>query len=217
MDARNLSLTLIAFLGLTLGATAASARIYNRVVRLGSPMPSFESLPATDGTTLSSHDLKADVVILVFLANHCPWVRGMDGDLVRLVSHFGDRSVRLVGVSINHRQDDRLAAMKDHAARAGYNFTYVYDESQDLGRELGATHTPEYFVFGKDRRLAYMGLLHDSPAMMRRDGSVHYTRGRPTHFYVEDAIDALLAGRPVKIGETAPRGCSLEYTPTGKE
>ncbi len=202
---------------LVLLAAPSWAGRYNRVVDLGAPMPNFENLPATDGTTLSTSDLKADVVVLVFLANHCPWVRGMDGDLVHLVDHFKGRSVRFVGVSINHRQDDRLPAMKIHAAKAGYNFTYVYDESQNLGRDLGATHTPEYFVFGKDRKLAYMGLLHDSPAMMRRDGSVHYTQGAPTHFYVRDAIDDLLAGRPVQVGETAPRGCSLEYTPTGKE
>lgn len=215
MRNRKPLLTLLAFLALI--PAAARAGRYNRVVEIGSPMPAFENLPATDGTTLSSSDLKSDVVVLVFLANHCPWVRGMDGDLVRLVTHFKGRSVRFVGVSINHREDDRLPAMKVHAANAGYNFTYVYDESQNLGRELGATHTPEYFVFDKDRKLAYMGLIHNSPAMMRRDGSVHYTRGAPTQFYVRDAIDDLLAGRPVKIAETAPRGCSLEYTPTGKE
>ena len=126
---------------------------YNRVVDIGAQLPEFRNLPATNGTKLSSSDLKEDVVVLVFLANHCPWVRGMDGDLVKLVNEMKGRSVRIVGVSVNHREEDRLPAMKIQAAKRGYNFTYVYDESQDLGRKLGATRTPEYFVFNKQRKL----------------------------------------------------------------
>ena len=58
--------------------------------------------------------------------------------------------------------------MKKHAANYGYNFTCIYDESQEVGRRLGATRTPEYFVFNQERKLIYMGLLHNSPARMRR-------------------------------------------------
>ncbi len=184
---------------------------YNAVVDIGAPMPSFSNLPATDGSTLSSGDLKEDVVVLVFLANHCPWVNGMDGDLVKLVNEFKGKSVRFVGVALNHREDDRLPAMKVHAEKKGYNFTYVYDESQSLGRALGATHTPEYFVFNKDRKLVYMGAIHDSPAHMTPSGEVLYTRGEPKKFYVRDAIVETLAGRPVQIKETRAQGCTLEY------
>lgn len=184
---------------------------YNAVVDIGAPMPSFSNLPATDGSTLSSSDLHEDVVVLVFLANHCPWVNGMDGDLVKVVNEFRGKSVRFVGVAINHRDDDRLPAMKVHAQQKGYNFTYVYDESQNLGRALGATHTPEYFVFNKDRKLVYMGAIHDSPAHMTRSGEVLYTRGEPKTFYVRDAIVETLAGRPVTIKETRAQGCTLEY------
>lgn len=192
-------------------ALPASAGQYNKVVDLGAPLPSFTDLPATDGSRVSSADLSEDVVVLVFLANHCPWVRGMDGDLVKLAREIQGESVRVVGVSVNRREADRLPAMIEHAKKAGYPFTYVYDESQELGRRLGATRTPEYFVFGKDRRLAYMGLLHDSPAMERRDGTVNYTEGTPSEFYVRDAVEALLAGRPVSQGETRAHGCSVEY------
>ena len=89
--------------------------------------------------------------------------------------------------------------------------TYVYDESQELGRALGATRTPEYYVFDQDRELVYMGLLHDSPASKRRDGTIHYTEGEPTEFYVADAVKALLAGREIPIAETRAHGCSVEY------
>jgi peroxiredoxin len=174
-------------------------------------MPSFSDLPTTDGGTLSSDDLDEDVVALVFLANHCPWVRGMDGDLVRLVDQFEGRSVRVVGVSVNHREEDRPGPMKTHARKAGYNFTYVFDESQELGRALGATRTPEYFVFDENRKLVYMGAVHDSPARMTNEGDIRYTRGEPTTFHVRDAINETLAGKPVALAETRAHGCSIEY------
>ncbi len=196
---------------LLMGSAGLFAGKYNMVVDIGASMPQFNSLPATDGTTLSSGDLKENVVVLVFLANHCPWVQGMDGDLVRLVNEFKGQSVRIVGVSVNHRAEDRLPAMKEHAARVGYDFTYVYDESQDLGRKLGATRTPEYFVFNKERKLVFMGAIHNSPASMRSDGTVSYTRGTPTQSYLRDAIVAALAGKPAPEPETRVQGCNVEY------
>lgn len=192
-------------------STAALAGEYNAVVDIGVPMPSFSNLPATDGSKLSSGDLKEDVIVFVFLANHCPWVRGMDGDLVNLVKALDGKSVRVIGVSVNHREDDRLPAMIEHAKKVGYNFTYVFDESQDLGRSLGATRTPEYFVFDKSRKLAYMGAIHDSPARQTGDGSINYTKGDPGEHYVEKAIAALLAGQRPDPAETRAHGCSVEY------
>ena len=195
----------------TVASPPLQAGEYNAVVEIGAAMPEFSELPATDGTTLSSTDLSVEVVVLVFLANHCPWVQGMDPDLVALVDDLQSDRVRVVGVSVNHREDDRLPAMKKHGEQAGYNFTYVYDESQELGRALGATRTPEYYVFDQDRELVYMGLLHNSPASKRRDGTIHYTEGEPREFYVADAVKALLAGREISVAETRAHGCSVEY------
>ena len=195
----------------TVASPPLQAGEYNAVVEIGAAMPEFSELPATDGTTLSSTDLSVEVVVLVFLANHCPWVQGMDPDLVALVDDLQSDRVRVVGVSVNHREDDRLPAMKKHGEQAGYNFTYVYDESQELGRALGATRTPEYYVFDQDRELVYMGLLHNSPASKRRDGTIHYTEGEPREFYVADAVKALLAGREIPVAETRAHGCSVEY------
>ncbi len=196
---------------LSLLVVPAFAGQFNTVIDIGAPMPAFSKLPATDGRTLSSTDIKEDVVVLVFLANHCPWVQGMDGDLVKLVSQLDPKRVRVVGVAVNHREDDRLPAMKEHAKAKGYNFTYVYDESQALGRALGATRTPEYFVFDKGRKLVYMGAIHNSPARMAGGGEIRYTRGEPTEFHVKDAVLATLGGKPVPVAETRAQGCSVEY------
>ena len=196
---------------LLLSPAAAFAGKYNMVLSIGDTMPAFENLPATDGGRLSSADLGKSVVVLVALANHCPWVKGMDAGLVDLVDQFKGKDVRVVGFSVNHRDDDRLPAMKEHAKKNGYNFTYMFDESQDLGRKLGATRTPEYFVFNADRKLVYMGLLTNSPARKTRSGDISYTNGDPVDFYVADAITATLAGDAVDPAETRAHGCNLEY------
>ncbi|MCB1057603.1 MAG: thioredoxin family protein [Acidobacteria bacterium] len=209
--ARRLAPFIAAAALLLVTVVPAFAGAYNRVLDIGAPMPSFTDLPTADDSTLSSSDLGEDVVVLVFLANHCPWVRGMDPDLVALSKELAGKSVRIVGVSVNHRQEDRLPAMKEHAAKYGYDFPYVFDESQELGRALGATRTPEYFVFDKTRKLVYMGAIHDSPARVKSDGSIAYTRGEPTTFYVRDAVLATLGDQPVPTAETAAQGCSVEY------
>lgn len=184
---------------------------YNTVMNIGDPMPVFENLPTTNDDTLSSADLDASVVVLVSLANHCPWVQGMDQGLVELVNQFKDKDVRVVGFAVNHQENDRLPAMKKHAVKNGYNFTYVFDESQDLGRKLGATRTPEYFVFNAQRKLAYMGLLSNSPARKTRDGEISFINGDPSEFYVADAIAATLDGKIVDPAETRAHGCTVVY------
>ncbi len=184
---------------------------YNQVINIGDPLPAFTNLPATDGSTLSAADITEDVLVMVILANHCPWVKGMDQDLIKLVDTFKGQSVRVVGFGVNLREDDRLEAMKSHAKKVGYNFTYVFDESQELGRQLGATRTPEYFVFDQDRKLTYMGLLYNSPAKMNADGSVKHINGKPSEFYVQAAVEASLKGQPVAPAETRAHGCSVKY------
>lgn len=192
-------------------STSLIAGKYNSVLNIGDALPSFSHLPATDDTKLSSSDLEEDVIVLVSLANHCPWVKGMDADLVSLVDSFKDQNVRFIGLSVNLREDDRLPAMKEHAEKYGYNFTYIYDESQKLGRELGAARTPEYFVFNKERKLVYTGALYDSPAKINGDGSVKYMNGEPSQFFVRDAVQATLENKEVATKETRAHGCSVKY------
>ncbi|MEL7447844.1 MAG: redoxin family protein [Pseudomonadota bacterium] len=192
-------------------AGSAVAGEFNKVVSIGDSMPEFTNLPTAGGGQISSADITEDVVVLVSLANHCPWVKGMDADMVKLASSFGGKSVRFVGLSFNHREDDRLPAMKTHAEKAGYPFKYAFDESQELGRALGATRTPEYFVFDSDRKLVYTGALYNSPAKIQSDGSVKYTRGEPTEFFVQDAVMATLAGDAVTLAETKAHGCTVKY------
>lgn len=185
---------------------------FNAVIEVGAAAPAFKNLQGVDGNTHSLADYKEDVVVVVFLANHCPWVRGGEKDLLKLVNDFKGQSVRFVAIGVNLRQDDALPAMKKHAAKAGYNFDYLHDPTQEIGRKYGATRTPEFFVLNKDRRVVYMGLLSNSPALMEQDGSAHYANGEPKDFYVRDAIKAALAGKPAPTPETRAVGCTVEYS-----
>ncbi len=202
--------TLIIGLTLSLSGLVFAGK-YNSIISIGDPMPAFNDLPSISGKNVSSAELNEDVLVLVSLANHCPWVKGMDEDLVNLANSFEEESVRIIGLSMNHREDDRLPTMKIHAEKNGYQFEYLYDESQELGRMLGATRTPEYFVFNKERELVYTGALYDSPAKMNSDGTVKHINGDPTQFYVNDAIISLLEGKEVAIKETRAHGCSVKY------
>jgi len=195
---------------LMLAAGPLAAGKYNSVIDIGMKAPSFNKLPATDGSSYSMSDFKEDVLVLVFLANHCPWVRGGERDLIKIANEFTGKSVRFVGIGVNLRQDDSLPAMKERAVKAGYNFLYLHDPSQEIGRKFGATHTPEYFVLNKERRIVYTGLLTNSPALMESAGP-RYVNGDPKDFYVREAINATLAGRPVALTETRAQGCTVEY------
>ncbi len=95
----------------SLQSSFAYAGQYNSILSIGDNLPEFKNLPSISGDTISSNQLKEDILIFVSLANHCPWVKGMDEDLVALNSQFSNYSVRIIGLSMNHREDDRLPAM----------------------------------------------------------------------------------------------------------
>ncbi|MGQ9427096.1 redoxin family protein [Gilvimarinus sp. F26214L] len=198
---------------LTACSTWTLAGEYNAVLNIGDPMPEFSQLPTVSGDEISSSDIDEDVVVLISLSNTCPFSRGLEKDLLKLVNDNADKPVKVVGMSFNINHLDKMPAMQERAKEQGFNFTYLRDDSQELGRALGTSVTPEFFVFNKDRKLIYMGLLHNSPAMENGPNESVYLRGEPQDFYVQDAIDHALAGteNQIKVRETSAYGCTVEY------
>jgi thiol-disulfide isomerase/thioredoxin len=193
-----LSLAVIA-----LATGSAFAGKYNRKVSVGEKAPSFDGIPAVIGSepaSISLPDLKEDVVVLVFLGNHCPVVVAYEDRIIDFVNAYKGKSVKVVGVSVNNRDADRLPAIKDRVKDKGYNYIYGYDETQKIGRDYGATNTPQFFVFDKTRTIRYMGAMDDSQ-----------NESRVTKTYLKDAVDALLAGKEPPVEETRPMGCGVEY------
>ncbi|GAB1263441.1 redoxin domain-containing protein [Aurantivibrio infirmus] len=196
---------------ISIGFNSANAGEFNHVINIGDPLPAFSNLPSVKGKTFSSNDFKEDILVLVSLSNNCPFSRGAEKDIVDLVNTFKDESVRVVGVSYNLHENDLMPAMKDRAKAKGFNFTYLRDDSQALGRALGTSVTPEFYIFDKERRLIYMGVMFDSPAMAQSEDKTVYMRGEITERYVDSAILRTLAGKDVSTTETKPYGCSVEY------
>ena len=188
---------------LALVASPALAGKYNRVVSVGDKAPTFSGLPAViDGkdASLSLPDVKEDVVVVVFLANHCPVVQAYEDRLIDLTSDYKGKSVKVVGVSVNDQDSDRLPAIKKYIKQKGSNYVYGYDESQAIGKAYGATNTPQFFVLDKTRTIRYTGALDDN----QKEDQV-------TKHYVRDAIDALLKGDKPPVEETQPKGCGVQY------
>src|SRR5271157_5140353 len=179
---------------------------YNKVVKIGDKAPDFSAIPAAapngEQTSLTLSDLKEDLVVLVFLANHCPVVKACDDRIIDFANDYKDKPVKLVAVCVDvSNAQDRLPGIKEHMKDKKLNYSYGYDESQAIGRAYGASATPHFFVLDKERKIRYMGAMDDNA---RNEAKV-------TKHYLRDAVDALLAGKTPPIEETRAVGCSVKY------
>lgn len=192
-------------IGLTLltGSTAAVAGKFNTVLSVGDPAPAWENLEGTDGQKHALADLKAkDVVVVVFTCNSCPVAEGYEDRLLAFAKkHTGNNSkVGLVAINVNTLPADRLPKMKERATRKKFPFPYLYDPSQKIAKAYGAMYTPEFFVIGKDRKIAYLGAMDDrSPPAEARVS------------FLETAVIAALQGKTAPVSETLGRGCRIRF------
>lgn len=185
-------------------APALAGEKYNKTITIGEKAPSFSGIPAVMGdqeASLSLGDIKEDVVVLVFLANHCPVVGFCEDRIIDLASSYKGKSVKFVGVCVTKADSDRLPAIKDRVKEKGYNFVYGHDESQAIGRAYTATKTPEFFVIDKERNIRYAGAMDDS-ANDAKSVSKHY---------LKDAVNALLEGKEIATVKTTAVGCGIGY------
>lgn len=193
----------LAVLALVASPALAGPGKFNKVVSPGDKAPSFSGLPAViDGkdTSLSLDDIKEDVVVVVFVANHCPVVVAYEDRVIDLVNENKGKSVKVVGISVSHVPGDDIPGIKNYTKNKGSNYVYGYDESQKIGRAYGATNTPQFFVLDKSRTIRYTGALDDNQ-----------NEGRVSKKYVQDAIKAVLANETVEVSETQPKGCGIYY------
>lgn len=192
------------FLALALAAplTLAPSGEFNKKVSIGDPAPRFEKLPAADGKSYSLADFAdRDVLVLVVTCNHCPIAVAYEDRIIAFAKKYASNpgsKVALVALNVNNNEADRLPRMTERAKDKGFTFPYLYDESQELGRALGATVTPEFFVFDRDRKIVYMGAMDDD-------------LNRPKTDYLSLAVEAALQGAVSEKPETRARGCSVQY------
>jgi peroxiredoxin len=171
---------------------------------LGSRLPSFELLNV-DGNRLGSESLTgAKAGLVAFLCNHCPYVKGSEDMLISIVKRFQADGLKTLVINSNDAAkypEDSYEKMKEKAVAQGLPYPYLYDESQDVARLFDAACTPEFYLFDRDRKLAYHGTINDSP----RDPS------RVTKDYLSKAIEAVLEGRTPEPQFVHPLGCSIKW------
>jgi peroxiredoxin len=172
---------------------------------LGTKAPDFQ-LPDTGGKTVSLSELKgAPALLVVFMCNHCPFVKHVRSGLAQLARDYAPRKVALVGISSNdvdNYPEDSPAKMAVEAKSAGYIFPYLYDETQKVAKAYRAACTPDFFLFDKDQRLVYRGQIDDS-----RPGNGLPVTGKD----LRAALDSMLEGKPVSQNQKASIGCNIKW------
>jgi len=196
--------TLLTLAALALMASPVFAGKFNKTVSVGEKAPTFAGIPALvngQDASLTLSDIKEDVVVLVFLGNHCPVVVAYEDRLIDFTNDYKGKSVKVVGVAVGKYEQDKLPGIKNYMKDHGSNYLYGYDETQSIGKAYGATNTPQFFVLDKTRKIAYMGAMDDSQ-----------NETKVTKTYLRDAVDAVLKGESPEITETQPKGCGISYS-----
>ncbi len=191
------------------GLALADAGKYNKVVAPGDKAPAIAGVPAAapgdKEMTLNLADIKEEVVVVTFLANHCPVVVAYEDRLIDLAKAYEGKSVKFVAICCTNSEgglakSDNLDAIKAKIKDKGYNFAYAYDGSGKIGRAFGAVVTPQTFVLDKNRVIRYTGAIDDNQNEAKAE--------KP---YLKNAIDAVLANETVEIAETRAQGCGISY------
>ncbi len=173
---------------------------------LGTKAPEFNLPDTISGKTLNSNDLKGEkATVVMFICNHCPFVIHVNDELVRLSNDYTAKGVSFIGISSNNidtHPQDGPKRMTEHAKSAGYNFPYLYDESQEVARAYDAACTPDLYVFDAEMKLAYRGRIDSS-----RPNS-----GKPvTGEDIRKAIDLIIGGEAVPEPHYPSAGCNIKW------
>lgn len=182
-------------------------RTPSTMLPLGTVAPDF-ALPDTEGNVVRVSDFDgAKALLVMFICNHCPYVKHVAEVLARLCREFQQRGVAVVGINSNDVEnypDDAPDKMKEEVARRGYSFPYLYDETQQVARAYRAACTPDFFLFDAQRRLVYRGQMDSS-----RPGNDVPVTGAD----LRAAVEAVLAGRSPAADQKPSLGCNIKWKP----
>jgi peroxiredoxin len=174
---------------------------------LGTSAPDFSLPDVATGKTLSLADFAdKDALLVVFLCAHCPYVIHVAPELARLGRDYAGRSVAIVGITANDIRgypEDAPKPTAAFASKQGFNFPILFDETQAVAHAYTAACTPDFFLFGPDRRLVYRGQLDSSRPSL----------GKPTGADIRTALDAVLAGAPANPVQAPSIGCNIKWKP----
>ena len=179
--------------------------VESRMLELGTPAPAF-SLPDPDGRLHSLAD-SAPAYLVMFICNHCPFVKHVREELARIGNDYGARNVVILAINSNDIEShpaDGPDKMKEEAASRGYTFPYLLDANQRVAKAYEAACTPDFYLFDGDQKLVYRGQLDGS----RPDNGVPVDGAD-----LRRALDAVLAGEPIPSDQVPSLGCNIKWMP----
>ena len=178
------------------------------MLALGTQAPDFSLPDVVTGKTLNLADFAHhDALLVMFICRHCPFVKHLQEALAGFGKDCAKKAVGIVAISANDAveyPEDRPESLKEMAETLGFTFPFCYDESQETAKAYGAACTPDFFLFGRNRKLVYRGQFDDS-----RPGNGIPVTGND----LRNAVDAVLAGRPVSQDQKPSIGCNIKWKP----
>lgn len=178
----------------------------SNMLALGTIAPDFNLLDTISGKTVSLQELKSDkATVILFICNHCPFVKHVDEGIVSLANGYQLKGVKFIAISSNDVENypqDGPELMKVEAEKVGYSFPYLYDATQEVAKAYEAACTPDFYVFDGDLKCAYRGQLDDS-----RPGNGKPVTGKD----LRAALDEILDGKPVSAPQFPSIGCNIKW------
>ncbi|QDT38267.1 thioredoxin family protein [Stratiformator vulcanicus] len=171
---------------------------------LGTEAPDF-SLPDPTGQVTSRADLSGNPLLVMFICNHCPFVKHLNTDLAKFADEYRMKGINVVGISSNDVENypaDSPEKMAEEILAVGYSFPYLYDETQEVAKAYTAACTPDFFLFDAEHKLVYRGQFDDS-----RPGNDKPITGKD----LRAACDQVLAGESVPEDQSPSIGCNIKW------
>jgi peroxiredoxin len=173
---------------------------------LGTQAPDFHLFDCVSGDYKSLKDVKAEqATVVMFICNHCPYVQHIQNEIAKVAAQYQLKGVSFVAISPNdpeHYPDDAPEKLKEQAQTAGFNFPYLFDETQEVAKAYQAACTPDFYVFDKNLACIYRGRF--DAAKPKNDQPVNGDDLRA-------ALDAYLHGQPVSDNQYPSIGCSIKW------
>lgn len=178
----------------------------SNMIPLGFEAPDFRLLDTVSGKEMSLDELRSPKgTVIMFICNHCPYVKHVNDQLVRIANDYQPEGIAFIAISSNDADrypEDGPEKMKEYAHRLQYPFPYLYDEAQEVARAYDAACTPDFYLFDGKMKCVYRGQLDAS-----RPGNMLPVTGKD----LREALDALLAGKEIGKAQVPSIGCSIKW------
>jgi peroxiredoxin len=172
-----------------------------KAIKVGDQAPDWKGLTGTDDKKHNLKDLeKSKAIVIVFTCNTCPVAQAYEDRLNKMATDYKDKGLSIVAINVNKDERNNLDAMKQRAEKKGFSIAYLTDPSQQSAREYGAMCTPHAFLLDGHGKLVYTGAIDDN---MDADAVKQHS--------LQDAVDAVLAGKEPTVTTTKPFGCGIRY------